>query len=301
VAGVWHWLGSAQALAGFIQQHYAHDLLAPGQLSRAVQGLALAEEDLAQGLSEAALSAAQQGYLQLSDLRLDLERLGSQHRILLRGLEEKLNELQARSQAAGSIPAVDLDGRELGIPLEVDFWTCGGLSQLQADLRTLLALPGEVLTLEALEKIATALPEMEARLGELVEGARLAVINSQLRFDIAELVVSALSAQGFALEEGAYAAGDAREGYCVRLKNLEGGEVEVHIAPRPGAEMENDLHLLSHDAEARTQHELRARMGELLRSLAWHGLQVGSPQEQKPDPRPQAQRQHKRRTVQQEG
>lgn len=273
------WLRSAQEVAGFIQQHYPHEQLAPGQLARAQEGAWLAEQNLQEGLSEAALSAAQQSYLRLSDLRLELERLESQRRILARGLEEKLHELSARAQSARCIAAVDLDGNELGIPLEVDFWTAGSLSQVQGDLRALLGMLATPLDLEALAAIGEALPGIETRLGELAEAARLAVINSQLRFDIAEVVVAALSEQGFTLEEGAFSAGDAREGYCVKLLGADGGEVEVHIAPRPGGEMENDLHLLSHDAEARTRHELRARMNELVRSLSWHGLEVSNTQQ----------------------
>lgn len=278
-AAAQRWLRSAQEVAGFIRQRYPHELLAPGALARAEEGLWLAESNLQEGLSEASLSAAQQSYLRLSDLRLELERLEGQRRILVRGAQEKLNELLARAQAARSIAASDLDGNELGVQLDVDFWSGGGLSQLQGDLNALLEMMDGALEIAGLEQIHAALPGMETRLGELAEAARLAVINSQLRFDIAEVVVSALSEQGFALEEGAYQAGDAREGYCVRLKNLDGGEVEVHIAPRPGGAMENDLHLLSYDAEARTRHELRARMKELLRSLSWHGLEVSQPQQ----------------------
>ncbi len=275
------WLESAKAVRNFINDRYPHELLAPQALERACQGLSLATDNLRNGVGEAALVSAQQAYLRLSDLRLDLERLDGERQILLRGLSEKLRELNARALSARQIPAVDLDGNELGVPLEVDFWTNGGLSQLLGDINSLLVILDEPLDAASLNQIHQTLPEMEERLSGLVEQARLAVINSQLRFDIAEVVVSALAEQGFALEEGAYSAGDAREGYCVKLKNLEGGEVEVHIAPRPGEELENDLHLLSLDAEARTKHELRVRMKELMRSLSWHGLDVGGMQENK--------------------
>lgn len=119
------------------------------------------------------------------------------------------------------------------------------------------------------------LPGYYQALEEIVMDGRVNALNSQLRINIADLVVRALQEQGFALEGSEYKSADQRSTYGARLTNLEGNEVVVQVAPTGQNLGANELHLESLDREERTEHELQQRWYEVSRSLASFGLEVG--------------------------
>jgi hypothetical protein len=100
-------------------------------------------------------------------------------------------------------------------------------------------------------------------------------LNSQLRINIADLVVRALQDQGYALESSDYESADQRKTYDALLSNLDGSEVVVKVAPSGRDLGQNELHLQSIDREEHTEHELQQRWLEVSRSLTHYGLDVG--------------------------
>ena len=113
------------------------------------------------------------------------------------------------------------------------------------------------------------------KLEQIIFDARLKTINSQLRVNVADLVVQALQEQGFSLASSAYTDYDLRLGYGARLTNIEGNEVVVQVSPTGSGIGENELQIRSLDSEVKTEHELQRRWQEVSQSLAGYGMEVG--------------------------
>lgn len=272
------WLEQAQAMAAFIDQHYNHPAFTPGELPRLDRVIEQAVANLSAGMPEAALLGAQQAYAGLSELRLRLEGMESEWQLLLGVCWEYANHLLIFAQENQACLAHDLDGNELPYPIEVDFWTGGELSRQAAGLQQLLdelqlGVFYDIPALRALER--EELPAHYQQLSETLYQARLAVLNSQLRINIADLVVQALQEQGFHLVESDYANGDQRMAFSARVRNLAGNEIVVQVTPDPHLLGKNELHLISLDRAQHTEHELRRRSQEVARSLGRRGLEVG--------------------------
>lgn len=266
----------SQALLENLQQAYPNLQDAP-----VIQAnLEMAQQNLAQGYAEAAIAAAQQANLQTQQLRVSLEQDTNERILLWTAAQEKCGEIEALLLSNRQVSAVDLEGRSLDYPLEVDFWSEGGWTRLQQALESIqafLAQPLETLDKAQLtELLQDQLPRLEQAVPEVVAQARRTVLASQIRFNMAEAVLTALSEQGFVPEQAAYVEGDQRQAYQLSLHNLEGSQLVVTL--QPAAEgIQNQLDLHSQDHARRTPHELRQRARELARSLRRYGLEVFSP------------------------
>ena len=266
----------SQALLENLQQAYPID-----QDAQVIQAnLELAQQNLAQGFAEAAIAAAQHANLQTQQLRVSLEQDSNERILLWTAALEKSGEIEALLGSNQQVSAVDLEGRSLDYPLEVDFWSEGGWTRLQQALisiKAYLAQPPETLDKEQLtDLLQDQLPRLEQAVPEVVAQARRTVLASQIRFNMAEAVLTALGEQGFVPEQAAYVEGDQRQAYQLAFHNLEGSHLVVTLQPEAEG-IQNQLDLHSQDHARRTPHELRQRARELARSLRRYGLEVFSP------------------------
>lgn len=224
----------------------------------------------------------------MSDLRLELERLETEWRLWRSAALESAQEILTIAHINRSCKAIDPEGKELDLTIEVDWWTGGRLSELEKEVQRLLErLRNEQspLSLEELRDIVEhTVPTLRQRLEEIIRDARLAVINSQLRINIADLVAQTLEEHGFSVQDATYEGEDMRGSYYVLTRHLDGSEVVVVIAPKEGRPLENELQIHSFDVEQRPESELRQRARELARALQTRGLQV--PELGKIDDRP---------------
>lgn len=105
---------------------------------------------------------------------------------------------------------------------------------------------------------------MQQELEQIIYDARVAVISSQLRFTIADMVVEKLAEQGFdALDDETYEGNGMRQGFVAKVRNLGGDEVVIRVVPKADNPAENDLHIHSFDARQRNAEELQQRAREL--------------------------------------
>jgi hypothetical protein len=161
------------------------------------------------------------------------------------------------------------------VPIDVNFWSCDGLDRAKSNLGELartLQLE-EISTDQLREMLNHTLPQARQAINDAIYQARLAVMNSQLRINIADLVIEALQTQGYALQEAEYARNDQRMAYSARVRNFEGNEIVIQVFPSDIVG-KNELHLVSLDREQRTEYELLRRSEEVTKSLGQHGLQV---------------------------
>ena len=278
-----HWSESALILLDFIQNHYPIALFGRAKYQRILNELAAAEESYSTAAFQAALSDYQRIYFQLSDLRIELERrLARWNHLYQQALVEASAYLTVVERSA-QVQAVDLEGQEISERVDVDLWTQGGYSDLMQRSQALVAQLESGMEhnpTRALQQILSHdLPALREEFTDLVHQARMAVLSSQLRINIADLVVQSLEAQHFVFSEGHYDAEDMRRAYSASLKNLAGEEVVIQVHPHGTDSLENDLHIISLDRSQSTEHDFRRRFMEVQTSLTESGLVVEQPRE----------------------
>lgn len=274
------WLNAAIEMSNYIGEHLQHEFFAPGRMDGALREINLAGENLANGFCDSALLQAQRAYMELSDLRIELEQLHSEWGYLRQSVIERLLHLKAVAESNRSCEAVDAQGNVLGFTLDVDEWTDRGLSSFRQKVEHKIRRLNDSIRMVEIgvlrHMLKEELPGMEKELAGIILDARLAVLNSQLRINIADIVIQALRRLGFGVVDAGYQQSDFRGTYIARLKNLEGSEVQVRVIPGSAKYGDNELQLDSLDYRQRTQYELRQRAKEISSALARFGLQIGS-------------------------
>lgn len=271
------WIATCDQLSQFIQSNYRYELHLPGRLSSIHQELELAEQNLTNNILDAAILGAQQAYLRLSQLRIELEKSEQEwntlHHSALMGLKGLMNQIES----ARRYPAIDLEGNELPEMIPVDIWTNGRLSQLSNEVEQVfreLDQSGCTQKTNQLQSILNNfIPQRIESLVDIIHDARKAVLSSQMRINIAEVVVAALEKQGFALADAAYELDEMRNPFHARLVSLDGSEVMIRVVPSKDTGS-NDIFMENHDAEERTDYELKNRASEITQSLGQYGLAV---------------------------
>jgi hypothetical protein len=273
------WIDTAFILEQFIIENYDHDRFTPGIVQHYATRLVQAQNNLAHDLPEAAITAAQEAYNNFSELRIELEKHLVEYRLLLSRIHleaQKLHEIFRSSQV---VPAIDLDGQPLPYNITVNYWSDGKLEHLEREFESVMQEMVEttqpVNTDELHQLVDDYFPCVEDKIADLVFIARMKVINAQLRMNIAEIVVSALSGQGYSLDSSFFLSGDERDAYQANLINYEGSQVVVKVDPIQADDAANELNLFTSDAQDKTSHELKQRALEIRRALMSSGLEVG--------------------------
>jgi len=276
------WIEAAETIQGFIGEQYQHERFAPSQLSKLARDLRRAQENLASNAPEAALSTAQQAYQGLSDLRVELEQKEQEWQLWRTAALEDTRALLATAQHNRMCQAHGADDQPLDIEIEVDHWTDGRLSAHEARLQKMIDAidHGETLSTDELRTIVEQqVPALEYEQTGILRDARLAVLSSQRRVNIADQIVQSLEQEGFVLDSGTYEESDMRSSYVVKTQHLDGGEVVVRVMPEPGRPGQNTLEVLSYDYEQVGQHEAERRMEGINSGLRAMNLEVTPPLE----------------------
>ena len=271
------WIDAGREMQAFILSRYRRGLIPFASLEQAGQALELAAHNLDNGVVDGAILGAQQAYQHLSRLRVDLERAEQEWAALQQAVTCALQALGQQIEAAREFPAIDLDGNELPELIPVDLWTSGRLSALQSEVQQALVFFNSD-NGSAASDMEYCLDQQGGKWSEqlvsIIHDARKAALSSQLRINIAEIVVHALEGQGFALIGGQYEGGEMNNAFSARLCSLDGSEVSVRVVPSNLNTGSNEIYLTNQDAEERTDHELTQRAQEITRSLQTYGLSV---------------------------
>lgn len=265
---------------------YSSEETALHSLQAAERQVQRAAENLQAGFSEAALVAAQQTFEDLSRLRFQVETQLQRRQVISQMVQEAYARVENLVRINRRVRAVNPQGEPLDTVIDVDFWSGGAWAALNQRLNRIQAqlIQPDLLDSDASQHLIDEMEAIENDIQHIVFNARLAVISSQVRFNIAECVVAALQEQGFALENSAYLSNDMRSPYQVQLCNFEGTQVMVNLAPNPGDPIAHELDIAYQDPEFRTEHEMRQRAGELSMALNSYGLQLNGLRAL-PDPR----------------
>ena len=288
------WLRRSVAVADFIQEQFDHHRFCPGRLARILQSLDLAQNNLAQGLSEASLQISQQAFLDLSDLHLELEQRIVEWRAEFEETRNAIQQVLAELERNPSIPALGLQGEQLSEQVELAYWTDGKYRRLMETCRQFLSLLTQdqaYITTDELRRVRTELlPILHESFESMVYEARLSALNSQLRMNIAEKALQALESHGFVLNEAGYVDKDMRAPFLAQLGNVDGSQVTIQVLPTHLAaqELTNELVVITKHPHLKTEHEARLQWTELARSLAQYDLRVSHPDVKAAPPQAQA-------------
>jgi hypothetical protein len=273
-----YWLEAANNLYRLLDSQYDHNFLRPGELDRLAGQIQMAAQNLSYGLAEASIASAQQVYLRLSNAHVRLRQVETEWILLEQACIEAVHLIYAEIDASQEITAIDIDGSPIPFQLDVDFWTKGEWSVLANEfLQTIqsLRMTNPRPSAELMEEMLTEyLPSVRTRLADICFSARIEALNSQLRVNIADLVVQALTVQGFALAEFHYNQDDFRAPFEAHLTSPDQSQVTVQVIPNGANLGANELHIISDDQMFRTQRELRQRWAEVQSSLVSSGLMV---------------------------
>ncbi len=281
VAG--RWLRDACSVRDLIRETLPFDRYAPGRLEALERDLVAVKDVLDSGLGEAALAGAQRAYHGLSDLRVELEWADREWHLVRAAARDALLVVQGLIEQNANRVAVDAEGEELpDVPLDVDYWSNGALSRLRAEVASAFDLatneaspPGTDAMRELVEQRA---PAFEQRLAEIVEEAGLSQLGSQLRANIADIVVQTLIDNGFSLADATYGGDDYRNAFFAKVEHPDGGEVVVDVSPSAAGPIACELKVLSFDRDTGSDEIRTARALELTAALREHGLDTGVPQ-----------------------
>ncbi len=238
-----------------------------------------AEENQQAGFHEASLISAQNAYRELYKARVKLYQLRSQYFALSNKLNQELELMEQELDLNKQVQVFDLQGNPLESEIWVDDWVGGKLSLLQEEITSardiLDTTPSTPVVKKLRYLLQHALPEWHARLSDYVYQARSEVINSQLRMNIALLVIKSLASQGYRLEQSQYAAEDMRLDYRAQLTDSEGSKILVQVEAIRDTPEKTELNIYTQDIDKRTPHEMKQRSIEIQNSLRRAGLHIG--------------------------
>jgi hypothetical protein len=289
------YVADARLMRDAIDRELPHERFAPGRLAELSSRLDFAEENVGQDRGEAALAQAQEIYLQLSELRAEVELRDQEWQAMRLAAGAAITLLQQQVRVNTTPDAVDEKGEKIdGYTLDVDFWSEGELTELSETAAQLAARltdtsrPPSVAELREIADRAAAGGELDEKLTSVVATAQARQIASQVRANLAELVVSTLEeTAGYAWEEGQaiYAGGDERQAFYAKVRHLDNSEIVVEVAPDDGGKS-CTLRILSYDAGLPDEEERVRRAHAVADSLRAHGLQAGLPaaDAEQPDP-----------------
>ena len=177
------WLKQSVALADLIQEQFEHERFLPGRVSMLLDTLNFAQNNLAQGFFEASLQASQQTFLQLSELRFELEQRTIEWQTEYARAQSALTEFIAELEMNSKVNAFGLEGEELAEQVDLAYWSNGKYRELLDKCRQLLMILSHerhsITTEELKQTYKELLPVIMEKFEAVIYNARLNALNSQ--------------------------------------------------------------------------------------------------------------------------
>lgn len=226
------WLELADAEIAMAEAFERHELHAPGALSALKARRAMAANNCAEDLNEAALGQAQETWLQARILRDTLTLADT-------AWEQAFQQASSRVDAADQALArarhqqLKLDDQD-AFEVDVDHWSDGAWGRAHSEIEAMregIEGTDTPLSLEDLERTAHRAGELEAEVEPMTAAAQDAVLASVMRHDMQESMLERLEDLGYVLQDNAWEGQDQRRALHQRLRNASGDEVVVVVTP----------------------------------------------------------------------
>ncbi|MFF6951134.1 hypothetical protein ACFZAD_21085 [Streptomyces iakyrus] len=257
--------------------------LAAGRVEKLEQRLALSRANLEAGLAEAALPVAQESWLQLSELRMEVEAADLEWRILRNRATRLLRLLADAVDRNRFRNGVDLDGRENESEVFVDRWSNGGLTRLEGHIAAQQRRLGDELSPPSTDELRQLLdehiPRLHTALQDISQLAGAEQLASQLRADLANAAADVLATSGYQLRSWAYQGSDERGPVSAKLVHPDQSEIVILVSQLPGDEPDCILELTTHNEGIGDDDVRRARARDVVASLREANIRVRDPEE----------------------
>jgi len=241
----------------------------------------MAIQNFNRGYVDSGLQFAQEVYLQFSELRVALEQKTSEWQASYQIVSDDVRELFERVSNTPAIPAIGVDGEELHIDIDLDYWTNGKYSDLHNKLQTLFSMlptSKDEINFGDLDKLNNEIvPLYRKYFSDIVFEARQNLINSQIKYNVACLAMEALEKHGFSLKQAEYKDNDLREAFSAQMSDPTGSKIILQITPNKNINS-NTLVIDTIDDTVHTEDEYMHRWNEINHSLVEAGVQVGKVQ-----------------------
>ncbi|MCP4749660.1 MAG: hypothetical protein GY866_02090 [Proteobacteria bacterium] len=275
------WQNDVRQLQSIIDEEYRHDKFLPGRLASLKKELVIVQRNLENEDNEAAISAAQQTYLKTQEMRIDLERLESEWQTHLTLAKRSAAEVLAicDAQEIATFVFEAEEGSE-EIDGEIDFWTEGELSKLRQrviDIQKRLQLPDE-LSLDEFKQIVMESESLNEQCLNLTEIAKKALVASQLRNNIAQLIEDTLADTNWETIDSTYQDNDFRKPLHVKMKNFSGDEIVTIITPEEKSDnIMNRINISFFDRSSNDESYRLERLNSLMETFSENGLDCTKP------------------------
>jgi len=272
-----NWLNDIGVLSNFIYSNYPRELVDEYMLKGLHDQIQLAHRNIEDGFYEASLSISQQIFHSLTHIRLELENQHALRTSLLQVIDDNISLIIERCSTCEQVTAIDLNGDELPEWIDVDYWTEHAISGLVSKLQyfwTQVKKTGIGMSVTELETILhNEIPGFSDQLAEIVNLARRSALNSQLRYNLAQMVMVAVINQGYQPKKGSFTEEDFRLGYLAKAVSADGSEIVVKVDPGEG--FQNEIELINSNHGVINETEMRKRSIEIIQSLEAYGMNIG--------------------------
>lgn len=272
-------LNAAQLLLDHLEQHIPVEQYYPGLTISLKEELNQGWNNLDNGMIEAGYLVGQQLLIRIKNLQQEISHREYIRKSLLTLVSRKADEVFEIGKKQGAVKAIDLDGNELGIEIDVPFWSNGRYAKAMRKAQAFkhqIEKNGDSLQVDDLKTLLSdKLVKVEEEISNAVYQARRNVLASQVRFNIAGSVIHALMEQGFILSGGRYCNSDQRGSYQALLRHIDGSEVVILVSELTGEVGSSQIDLETINASRYSEHELKQRAKEMAISLSNYGLHIG--------------------------
>ena len=264
--------------SNFIQEQFPIHLYDVNELSTSIRKAHIAESNWEEGLFEAAISQAQNIFIDLDSLRMKTSHRHMEWVIRYNQLVYQVRGLGEELAQSATIRPIDSNGIILDEEINLDYWSRGEYGDICKKFNQLVELVNSNemdLSTELMNQdIFPTLRELKFALSETITQARINVISSQNRYELANRILTALIEQGYVPVSGNYKQGEYLNGYSASVRSHDGSEISVIIDPEELSPLQNKLHVLSSDAGRISDHELKKRAEEIRQSIDGANFQV---------------------------
>ena len=273
------WIENCHSLSEFIEDRYDHQKFFPREFDQVLQRLNVAERDLKRGFIDSGMQFAQESFLKLSELRVALEEKTSEWQALYEVIKAEVEKVSLEVSNTPHIPALGIDGEELDIQIDLEFWSNSRYSIVQNALETLsseIKTDIQQISFEDLQRIsAEIIPKYRREFSDTIFEARQSALSSQLKINVAYLAMKALEKHGFSLEQAQFDNEDQREPFSAQLCGIDGSNIILQITPNADNKKTNNLILQTLDDSIHTEDDFMQRWQEINSSLQQAGVEVG--------------------------
>lgn len=258
-------------LLRIIEDEYPNHLVDTAETISLIDTLDLVNDNFQNGYLETALSTVQTGLINARKLHHRLQMDYFRYITFYSEMIAQFNELSQKFDQHQSFEPIDPDGAFIEQKMSLNQWSKGVYAELVLELNNL----GETirtnqynLPFQEIETILEHnLPELHTKFSDCLTNARLEVISSQRRFEIANKIILGLIEQGYKPVLGEYEDHSFVNGYVASVENGY-SKINIFIDPIQNTHSENEIHLVSLDFNRVTKHELELRAASVMKSIA---------------------------------